>query len=154
MRIFENNRQLDAAIKSGDFLFKPEFAPAGFRCSCCGEIKPFPFSGGGTGYALNHQNEFVCYECCGKNDAEQLKADRKGHLYFCGDKVSNWPGTLSFPVHHRSYSFHNFAGRNGRCDFWFTAFGANWHGVCIGKHNQLSRVRQINGKLFHVFDNH
>lgn len=97
----------------------------------------------------------VCYTCCGKHDAERMQKDGRITLYlskaapgeFSGApwKVSNWPDSLRFPVWGVRKSYHNFAGRDGRVDFWFTAFGREWHGVQIGD-TQIARCRAVKGK--------
>ncbi len=116
----------------------------GFVCSQCHQEKPVQTSDG-TGYGYDKNDNMICYSCCGENESKELQTNLKGYLYFCGDVVSNWPNTLSFNVQGRSYSWHNFAGKNGRVDFWFTAFGKHWHGVCIGRDNQLARVKALKG---------
>lgn len=58
-----------------------------------------------------------------------------------------------FPVMGRRYSWHNFAGRNGRVDFWF--YGpdehgqrrALWHGYQIGDNNTIAHCRRTNRRF-------
>jgi hypothetical protein len=51
----------------------------------------------------------------------------KGHskclpLYYKDDEVTNWPGTLRFPIHGMKTNRHNMGGV--RTDFWFN--GWDW----------------------------
>lgn len=126
-----------------------------FRCCDCGECKPIQTRSAGTGYAVDTTTDkLICYACAGKRDAVAMERDGKAVLYLSHNHtgknpsapytVGNWCGTLSFPVYGVRSSFHNFAGRDGRRDFWFTAFGREWHGVNIGD-SQIARVRALKG---------
>ena len=61
-------------------------------------------------------------------------------------KITDWQG--DFVVTDRDthieykYSHHNFAGRNGRLDVWFTHKGQRFHGVNIGD-GQYLRVQRL-----------
>lgn len=116
----------------------------GFLCSQCWTQKPVGTSCG-TGYGYNKENQIVCYECCGKIDESEMKANKKHFGYLVQREgryfFTNWPATLNIPVHVRK-SFHNFAGRDGRRDFWFTAYGKSWHGVNIGD-NECATIRAL-----------
>lgn len=61
-------------------------------------------------------------------------------LYLMDDnRIGTWAGTWSAAIHRSHKSWHNFAGRNGRTDVWFTGpDGGYWHGVNIGD-NQIVR---------------
>lgn len=160
MRIFETETELDAALDMhplaiGAFRFVKQYAPAGFRCSQCGETKPFPLQGGGTGYAID-QRGFVCYACCGENDRRDMIASGKALLYltrepiadrhypFADGKITNWPGTLAMPCRVRR-GHHNIARH--RYDAWFKGpDGANWHGVQYGDNTQIIRCRRLKGR--------
>lgn len=111
-----------------------------------------------TGYGLTTQGDKHCYACCGEIDLEDMRATGRATLYLSkgadGWRVGNWPGTLTRPVYgdariHGSatvpgprMSRHNFAGNNGRRDFWFTVDGDTWHGVNIGD-SQIAHCRRV-----------
>lgn len=99
-----------------------------------------------TGYGLTDQDEKVCYACCGELDRENMRATGRATLYLSKDadgwRVGNWPGTLRIPVYRVQSSWHNFAGNNGRRDFWFTVDGDTWHGVNIGD-SQIAHCRRV-----------
>ena len=123
-----------------------------FLCADCGIAKPLGGSGCGTGYGYKSRSNRakpICYACCGENDRKEMAKTGKAFLYLSKAegkspwKVSNWPGTLAFPVYYVQESFHNFAGRNGRRDCWFTGpDGARWHAVNIGD-NQVARCKRL-----------
>ena len=68
----------------------------------------------GTGYAIDNQDNKICYDCCGKQDIEIMRITGKIGGYYCVPSVSrprlhygqqrtsgidagtfqNWPGTL------------------------------------------------------------
>lgn len=145
MRTFETHAELQAALDANTFLFKAEFFPAEFRCWQCLMLKPLQRDLG-TGYARDKADNFLCYECCGKNEARDLRETGKGYLYLTRDKsgahtVSNWPGTLKIPVHHMRKGSHNMA--RTRYDVWFTFEGTAWHGVQYGEWTQVCHVRRL-----------
>lgn len=116
-------------------------------CHVCG--KEIISDGIGTGYGINKDNNKVCYSCCGLQDEKQLiengslcgyfhKDREDGRMYF-----TNWPGTLKIHVYYTKYSYHNFAGINGRVDFWFTYKNMNFWGYCISpKYNEIAHVKK------------
>jgi hypothetical protein len=55
--------------------------------------------------------------------------------------VSNWIGTFKVPAYVKS-SWHNFAGKDGRRDVWFSLDGERWHGVNIGD-SQIVRAKRL-----------
>lgn len=114
-----------------------------FQCCDCGACKVYRPDGIGTGYARVDGRQLVCYECCARRDEKEMRETGRIVLYFSGDKVTNWPGTLQLPVYGVRHSWHNFAGRNGRTDFYFRAFGREWHGVNIGRDNQIARCKAM-----------
>lgn len=59
--------------------------------------------------------------------------------------VGTWAGTWQMHRVYGSKSWHSMAGKDGRTDVWFTAFGHNWHGVNIGD-NQILRCRTVKGR--------
>ena len=97
---------------------------------------------GGTGYATTDSNQKVCYTCCAERDKADMRNTGRFTGYLTAKQqpngmrvywVGNWPGSLKLHVGGAiKYSFHNFVGRDGRRDFWFTFEGTQWHGVNIG----------------------
>lgn len=150
MRVFTSPAELDSEMQKDDgFRFLPSHGPAGFVCSDCGETKPLNTdNGGGTGYARDNAGQFVCYECCGRRDVEDMKASGRGVLYLCMNRdngphhyVSNWPGTLSIKVANLRRGRHNLAGN--RYDVTFTGpDGKRWRGTQYGDNTQICRVRR------------
>ena len=116
-----------------------------FLCSRCGETKQNneTFT---TGYGVDNSGNIVCYECCAKQDVETLENTGKLHGYFTKKDgknfFTNWPASLSIPVFYTRKSWHNFAGRDGRTDFWLTYNGKNYHGVQIGHNNECATIRK------------
>lgn len=117
-----------------------------FRCRQCGISKPLGGSGCGTGYGYkSHNARFpICYSCCGENDRRDMVKRGKACLYLSNGAVSNWPGSFKLRVRFQKTSWHNFAGKGGRTDCWFTGpDGKEWHGVNIGRHNQVVRCKRL-----------
>jgi len=83
-------------------------------------------------------------------EMEALKKNGRGILYLTCVKtdcdqhydVHDWMGNIVYRNASISKSFHNFCGRNGRTDVWFTFDGSRWHGVNIGD-NQILRVKRL-----------
>lgn len=100
-----------------------------------------------TGYGTTPDGRRHCYECIATMDKNRMIWDGKITLYFVkrDEKhfVTNWPGSLEFPVLNVKTSFHNMAGRNGRTDFWFKGpDGKTWHGYQIGQYNQIAHCKR------------
>ena len=117
-----------------------------FTCTACGENKTHtdPHT---TGYGQDKDGNKVCFACCGLQDMQSMRDTGKGDGYLVRNddgthKFTNWPGTLSLSVYGIRKSFHNFAGRDGRTDFYFMFEGKEWHGVNIGD-QQFSRVHVL-----------
>lgn len=72
----------------------------------------------------------LCYECCAFYEALSMLANGSLTLYLSGEKgrerVTNWPGTLTFPVFGRVRISKAF-GRVPRQDVWFIFAGHVWH---------------------------
>ena len=112
-----------------------------FRCSACHTVKPVKHSGG-TGYGYDRDDNLVCYACCSERDKRDMRANGRATLYLSQDKVTNWPGTLAFPVAERRTGYHNIAGK--RYDVWFRGPDrALWHGVQYGDNTQICHCRRI-----------
>ena len=59
-------------------------------------------------------------------------------------KVSNWPGTLEFPLTYGKAGLHNMA--RTRYDVWFKGpDGARWYGVTYGDNTQICHCRRLKG---------
>lgn len=150
MRTFTHYGELHSALNleadaPGAFRFLPKFLPACFQCAQCGAQKAFQL-GGGTGYAVNKENDFVCYACCGANDKAEMIRDGVIVLYLDEAKrqVSNWPGTLVFPCGELSRSPRGGGFGGPRIDAWFTGpDGKRWHAIQRGHHNQIARCRRV-----------
>lgn len=168
MRVFLTYADLQAALELDPckshraFRFLPEYSPAGFRCATCGEVKPFPFNGCGTGYGVERDESgaesFHCYACCSEKERARLIERGEGHLYLTGLplfgmkpkpgeglRLSDWPGGLSFPVKShwtgrhdiaRVVHFVRFIGPDGR----------EWAGRMTGENTQVCRVRRLKGR--------
>jgi len=116
-----------------------------FVCSQC-ETEKEAKQDGGTGYALLYGKK-VCYECCGKNDLNELNNATIGakftHYLVVRDGkyfVTNWPGTFSHPV-TVSIGRHNIAGK--RYDSWFKVGKNRFHGVTFGDWTQIHHIKCI-----------
>jgi hypothetical protein len=128
-----------------------ELSTTSFTCDRCGLQKSY--TGIGTGYARNDKDEKICYDCCAILDTEYMLEHGKIALYLdektvghngCLTKreVTNWPGTLRFPVHYATKGRHNIA--RTRTDVWF--IGPNrtrWHGVIYGSDTQICHCKKL-----------
>lgn len=123
-----------------------------FKCGDCGKIKPVQTNGGtGYGYADDSPDSPpICYECCGKRDAEAMERDGKAILYLIrgGDgklKITNWPGTLTV---HSQFEYRKSRNNFGapRTDVWFRFNGRDWHGVNLGD-SEILRCRRLKYKF-------
>ena len=96
-----------------------------------------------TGYGIDKDGNKVCFACCGDLDKKQLLETGKLYGYYSGGYFSNWPGTFKLLANYSKKSYHNFAGRNGRTDFWCRFEGNEYHGVHIGHNNECATIRKI-----------
>lgn len=111
-----------------------------FTCIDCYKAKPVQTQGG-TGYATAPQGK-VCYECCATRDKAAMRADGKYTLYLSDGQVTNWPGTLRFPVRKLRKGRHNLA--RVRYDFEFIGpDGKLWTGYQIGDNTQIAHCRRV-----------
>lgn len=120
----------------------------------CGH-EPSAHSEHTTGTAHTHDNKVICWDCAAMGDLGRMLKDgnsRRLPLYLHGDNVSNWPGTLSFPVMGQRKGYHNI-GRT-RTDIWFVGPDAHiWHGVSIGEYTEIvhcKRTREVWAKAAKV----
>jgi hypothetical protein len=115
-----------------------------FTCIKCGKTKPVHHDGG-TGYAVQDDGGRVCYSCCAEIDQEYMRSHSRIDLYLCKGitglwEVTNWPGTLRFPVAPRKGK-HNIAG--SRYDVWFFFACHMWHGVQYGEWTQICHCKRV-----------
>ena len=104
-------------------------------------------NGFSTGYGRDDDGKKICFKCCGKNDVKTLLTTGKLHGYYSRDKklgmvFSNWPGSLKIHSYYSRDSWHNFAGKDGRTDFWCKFKGHVYHGVHIGHNNECATLRR------------
>ena len=114
-------------------------------CCVCG--KSIHGDGIGTGHGIDEHGNKVCYECCGKRDAEQLAALEPGtpmYLYLSGEYVTNWPGTLKIRIIGQRTGRHNIAGT--QTNVWFRYGGRNYHGTQYGNDSEICRVTALKEK--------
>lgn len=120
--------------------------PATFQCSICKMERALQNSGG-TGYGTDKDGQKVCYECCGKQDAQRMRETGKAVMYLGrrgeGQEVLNWPGSLRLPVQGTKTGRHNIAGK--RYDVWFQFEGQAWHGVQYGDFTQICHCKRVKG---------
>ena len=115
-----------------------------FTCSVCRSTFPVRTEGG-TGYATKANGRAkICYACMADVDKKTMQIhgnSRRLPLYLEGDKVTNWPGTLSFKVLGRSSGRHNMAGT--RDDVWFRGpDGFIWHGTRYGEFTNICHCKR------------
>ena len=101
-----------------------------------------------TGYGYDAQGKTYCYACIAKNERAEMDASGKNVMYLVsrddGWHVTNWPASLDYKAYGIRKSWHNFAGSNGRTDFWFRDHqGKEWHGYQIGQWNQIAHVKRL-----------
>ena len=121
----------------------------------CGH-EPSPHSECTTGYGQDKNGKTFCYACCAENDRKAMIETGKAVLYLSktrdakdfGDgidrsewSITNWPGSLFFPVCEPRKSRHNIA--RWRYDAWFKGpDGFVWHGVQYGDNTQLCHCKR------------
>jgi hypothetical protein len=107
----------------------------------------------GTGYARDPDTDArICYACCGKRDRAAMIETGRAVLYLTKSRegeafpyvVTNWPGTLRFPVYSVRKGRHNVAG--SRTDAWFTCEGQWWHAVQYGENSEIARCRRTKAR--------
>lgn len=94
-----------------------------------------------TGFGRDKENKTICFACCGENDKRQLRETGKLSGYFSGGHFTNWPGSFKLHVYSVRKSWHNFAGKDGRTDFWGMFEGKEFHGVQIGHFNECATIK-------------
>lgn len=119
----------------------------------CGH-EPTDTDAAGTGYGRNRDGLRLCYECMAVVERLSMIKTGKACLYLCGigepfgletpgpEELTNWPGSLTFPIERWRKGRHNLGGV--RYDVWFTGpDGAPWWGTCYGENTQLTHCRRI-----------
>src|SRR6267154_1274008 len=109
-----------------------------FTCHQCGQEKTH-VSDSTTGYALDKEENKICFDCCGINDTKELKElpiGKRLHLYLNTQtkEITNWPGSLRIMVSSIKTSkakVHNLYIIN-RYDSWFIFHGNRYHAVQYG----------------------
>ena len=96
-----------------------------------------------SGYGLDAAGKKFCYACCAEQDKKHMRTIGRITLYLHNKEVTNWPGSLRFPVAYSKTSRHNMAGT--RTDVWFNFEGTRWHGYQIGNFTEVCHCRQIKG---------
>jgi hypothetical protein len=124
-----------------------------FHCDLCNNDKTVPEGSFGTGYASREDGSKICYECCGQLDRQTMLEEGNSRclpLYLSTDKttgkskISNCPGTLTFPVGHVRKGRHNIA--RTRTDVWFRGpDNKEWWGVLYGQWTQIVHCRRTKG---------
>ena len=117
-----------------------------------------------TGYGIDRNEKKHCYACCAENDRKEMIETGRATLYLTGGigvykdkfgankrevsaekypgKITNWPGSLEFPLFHIALGRHNIA--RYRYDVWFTGpDGKQWHGVTYGDNTQLCHCKRV-----------
>lgn len=100
------------------------------------------------GYALNINNEKICFFCCGELDQETMRKDGVINLYFTHGEdehsmISNWSGSFKTWC---IYLIGDHNWRLKRYDVWFTFEGYWWHGVTIGDNTQVCHCKKTKKK--------
>jgi len=133
-------------------------------CDVCHKIIVAPKASGGTGYGQDENGKRSCYECCADQDRKWMQEKGQTTLYLTyktapripheGHEgpdvrrgvITNWPGTLAFPVYYLKEGRHNIAGR--RYDAWFSGpDGHIWHGVQYGDNTELIHCKRTKEKM-------
>lgn len=119
-----------------------------FTCSVCGLDKVHDDELT-TGYAIDKDQNKVCFSCCGIQDAKELKELPYGKtiaFYLTKDKtgnwrVCNWPASFIVPVRVPVKGLHNIA--RYRYDIWFSYEGNKYHGTQYGDNSEIVRIRKV-----------
>ena len=87
----------------------------------------------------------TCFACCAANDKARMIDTGRAMLYLTTAtpaKVSNWPGSLSFPVSRICRGSHNWA--RVRYDVTFTGPDSRqWRGTQYGDNTQICHCRRL-----------
>ncbi len=138
--LFEHYADLQAVLDANNRRLPDSYKPAHFLCASCGQTLPMHDGVGGTGYAVDAHDDFCCYACCGKTDADILRAGkepiglyltRKGVGHYA---VTNWPSTLEVFVDSIKETRKTVFGRSltPRLHVRFSYEGVDWYGDAFG----------------------
>lgn len=122
-------------------------ACADARILDCGHT-PSPHKPFTTGYGITPDGKTHCYTCCAAQDRANMVTTGRATLYLTKDKagawqISNWPGSLTFPVARVKTSPRSGGFGCQRTDAWFRGPDGNmWHAVNRGD-NQIARCRRL-----------
>jgi hypothetical protein len=119
------------------------------KCFACGNDIAQPTDGFTTGYAVDRDNNKICYTCCANQDLEYMRKEGKVTLYMSKKdgkyEVTNWPGSLRFSTPHVKTSYHNMAGK--RYDTWFVLDGFYWNAVKFGDNTDISHCKHTKKRI-------
>ena len=130
-------------------------ACADARILDCGHA-PSPHEAFSTGYGTDSAGKTLCYACCAARDRADMIATGRTALYLQETdgsrvepftsrdrmRVTNWPGSLSFPVTHFRKSRNGGGFGSQRTDAWFAGpDGYIWHAVNRGD-NDIARCKR------------
>lgn len=113
-----------------------------FTCDDCGKEKPTQKEGG-TGYGKTKDGKVVCYDCCALRDKADMVERGNTTLYLVGHEVTNWPGTLRFPVTSLRAFRHPFS-RHAVMAYFDGPDGSRWSAKNIGD-TQIAHCRRLKG---------
>lgn len=114
-----------------------------FICSQCQQNKVHE-SEVSTGYGYNSKDEKICFECCGVNDAaelKQLQPKQKAVQYWDGKNITNWAASLVINPYAVTHGSHNMAGK--RTDVYFRFEGRKFHAVQDGNFSQIAYINVL-----------
>lgn len=117
----------------------------------CADCDQEIWTGGrSAGYGLfwdAGERRTICPDCCAVRERQQMDETGKAILYLCRNtdgqwRVTNYLGTLVYPVQTFRKGRHNVAGT--RYDVWFRDHaGRIWHGVQYGEWTELTHCKRI-----------
>ena len=132
------------------------------KCADCGGLLPPKNPDGiSPGYARignGKRPRKICYKCCAERDKKWMRKHGRIDLYLTiadlstapsfnmwvrhrpGSYISNWPGTLRFPVSSIRRGYHNRARWQYHTHFAFEGYW--WHGVQFGDNTQVIHCRR------------
>lgn len=102
----------------------------------------------GVGYGITPDGKRHCYACCAENDRAAMVRDGRITLYLTSsptrraDKVTNWPGSLSFRVEWSKAGRSGFGGDSVSA-YFVGPDGALWLARQQGRHNELARCQRL-----------
>ena len=117
-----------------------------FLCARCSMKCSMKGPGGSYGYiGVVGPDDKICYPCMARYELDDLLSTGKGILYLGKSTVTNWTGTLSWPITYQKKGRHNIAGT--RYDVWFRVGVEKWYGVQYGENTQVIHCRRLRGKV-------